>query len=61
METNFASEDRKDETKDEINLDSKNDDFNYGYVDTTHLDVIDFFSNPEEKINFLFGDESIQI
>ena len=57
IETNFASEDRKDET----NLDSRNDDFNYGGVDTTHLDVTDFFSNPEDKIDFLFGDESVQI
>ena len=57
IETNFVSEDGKDET----NRDSRNDDFNYGCVGTTHLDVTDFFSIPEEKIDFFFGDESVQI
>nr|KYP33884.1 hypothetical protein KK1_045219 [Cajanus cajan] len=32
----------------------------YGHMDVTHLDVIDFFVDPNEKINHLIGDESIQ-
>ena len=30
-----------------------------GSVDLTHLDVLDFFENPNGKIDHLIGDENI--
>jgi hypothetical protein len=36
------------------------DDFDYGNMDVTHLDVADFFADPDGKIDHLMGDDGVQ-
>jgi hypothetical protein len=36
------------------------DDFDYGNMDVTPLDVADFFADPDEKIDHLMGDGGVQ-
>ncbi|KAK2366620.1 ARM REPEAT PROTEIN INTERACTING WITH ABF2 [Trifolium repens] len=36
------------------------DDFDYGNMDVTHLDVADFLADPDGKIDHLMGDGSVQ-
>jgi len=35
-------------------------DSDYGHMDTTHLDIGDFFSKPDGSIDYLIGDRSVR-
>ncbi|KAJ0043745.1 hypothetical protein Pint_18352 [Pistacia integerrima] len=44
----------------EANFAYQDDNFDHGPIDITHLDVADFFKNPEGRIDYLIGDGNVQ-
>ena len=51
---------KKDKKAVEINFVSKDESVDHDLNDMTHLDVVDFFIQPEANIEHLFGDENLQ-
>ncbi|XP_031251667.1 uncharacterized protein LOC116109581 [Pistacia vera] len=56
MKANFAYQNENREA----NFAYQDDNFDHGPVDITHLDVADFFENPEGRIDHLIGDGNVQ-
>ncbi|XP_028778781.1 uncharacterized protein LOC114735265 [Neltuma alba] len=44
----------------ETNFDNEEGDFDYSNMDVTHLDITDFFADPNRKIDHLIGDGNVQ-
>ena len=51
---------KKDKKAVETNFVSKDDSVDHDLNDMTHLDIVDFFIQPEANIEHLFGDENLQ-